>query len=64
MMNKHITILKHTGLHPHQMFIKSISKMKSRNETDKLCPSPLMMNFSFGEYFDERTMNMYHAVIQ
>ena len=37
------------------MFIKSIPKMKSRNETDKLCPSPLMMNFSFGEYFDERT---------
>lgn len=23
-----------------------------------------MMNFSFGEYFDERMMNMYYAVIQ
>ena len=64
MMNKHITTLKHTGLHPHQMFIKSIPNMKRRNGTDILYPSPSMMNFSFGEYFDERMMNMYHAVIQ
>lgn len=64
MMNKHITILKHTGLHPHQMFIKSIPKMKRRNGTDTLCPPPSMMNFSFGEYFDEWMMNMYYAAIQ
>ena len=64
MMNKHITLLKHIGLHPHQMFIKSIPKMKRRNGTGKPCPSPSMMNLSFGEYFDERMMNMYYTVIQ
>ena len=30
MMNKYITALKHKGLHSHQMFIKSIQKMKRR----------------------------------
>lgn len=64
MMNKNITALKHTGLHPHQISIKSIPKMKMRNGTGKPCPSPSMMNFSFGEYFDESMMNMYHIVIQ
>lgn len=63
MMNKHITILKHTGLYSHQIFIKSIPMMKRRNGTDTPCPSLSMMNFSFDEYFDERMMNMYYAVI-
>lgn len=63
MMNKHITILKHTGLYSHQIFIKSIPMMKRRNGTDTPCPSLSMMNFSFGEYFDKRMMNMYYAVI-
>ena len=63
MMNKHITILKHTGLYSHQIFIKSIPMMKRINGTDTPCPSLSMMNSSFGEYFDERMMNMYYAVI-
>lgn len=64
MMNKNITALKHTDLHSHRIFIKSIPMMKRRNGTDTPCPSLSMMNFSFDEYFDESMMNMYHTVIQ
>lgn len=64
MMNKHITTLKHKGLHPHQMFIKGIPKMNKEDGTGKPYPSPSMMNFFFGEYLDEMMMNMYYTVIQ
>lgn len=64
MMNKHITILKHTGLYSHQMFIKSIPMMKRERGTDRPCLTMQMMNFSFGEYFDERMMKVYYVVIQ
>ena len=58
MMNKSITILKYRGLHSHQTFIKSISLMKRENKVDRPCPTPQMMTFSFGKYFDERMMRV------
>ena len=64
MMKKYITILKHTGLHSHQMFIKSILMMKREIRSGRPRLTMQMMNFSFGEYFDERMMNVYYAVIQ
>lgn len=64
MMNKYITILKHTGLYSHQMFIKSIPMMKRERRSGRPCTTTQMMNFSFDEYFDERMMNVYYAVIQ
>ena len=64
MMKKYITILGHTELHSHQMFIKSIPMMKRERRSGRPCTTTQMMNFSFGEYFDERMMNVYYAVIQ
>lgn len=64
MMKKYITILKHTCLHSHQMFIKSILMMKRERGSGRPRLTTQMMNFSFGEYFDERMMNMYCVVIQ
>ncbi|RGR33865.1 hypothetical protein DWY54_08425 [Parabacteroides distasonis] len=64
MMNKYIIILKHTGLQSHQMLIKSIPKMKRERGSGRPCLTMQMMNFSFGEYFDERMMNVYCVVIQ
>ena len=64
MMNKSITILKSKGLHPHQTFIKSISLMKRESRADRPCQTPRMMNFSFGEYFDETMMRVHNAIPQ
>lgn len=64
MMNKSITILKYKGLHPHQTFIESILLMKRESRAGKPCPTPRMMNFSFGEYFDEIMMRTHNAIPQ
>jgi len=64
MMNKHITILKHTGLHSHQIFIKSILMMKRERRSGRPRLTTQMMNFSFGEHFDERMMSTHHLAIQ
>lgn len=64
MMKKYITILKHTGLQSHQMFIKSIPMMKGERRSGRPRLTTQMMNFSFDEYFDERMMNVHCTVIQ
>ena len=56
MMKKYITILKHIGLHSYQMFIKSIPMMKGERRSGRPRLTTQMMNFSFDEYFDERTV--------
>ena len=64
MMKKYITILKHTCLHSHQMFIKSILMMKRERGSGIPRLTTQMMNFSFGEYFEERMMSTHHLAIQ
>lgn len=64
MMNKSITILKSKGLHPHQTFIESILLMKRESRADRPCPTPQMMDFSFGECFDETMMRTHGAIPQ
>lgn len=64
MMNKSITILKYKGLHPHQTFIESIPLMKRESRADRPCPTPRMMNFSFGECFDETMMRTHNTISQ
>ncbi len=58
-------MLQYRGLHSHQTFINTISLMKRESEADRqTMPTPQMMNFSFGKYFDERMMSVYHSAIQ
>lgn len=64
MMSKYITILKHTCLQSHQMFIKSIPMMKGERRSGRPRLTTQMMNFSFDEYFDERMMSTHHLAIQ
>ena len=64
MMKKYITILKHTGLHSHQIFIKSILMMKIERRSGRPRLTTQMMNFSFDEYFDERMMSTHQLAIQ
>lgn len=63
-MNKYINTLKYKDLHSHQTFIKSISLMKRESRADRPCPTPRMMNFSFGECFDETMMRTHNTIPQ
>lgn len=57
-------MLAYSNLHFHQTFIKNIPLMKRESNADTLHPTRPMMNFSFGEYFDEKMMRYYRIVYQ
>ncbi len=64
LMNKNIMILNINRIHHHQTLIKNKVLMKRENSTDRPCPTPQMMIFSFRKQFDEYMMRIYNVIHQ